>query len=157
MKELARRVGVSALTIHRIETGEVSPSVAVLSEIAHQLGYPITSFFPEKKDLTIVRADEQPLAESSALALRLLVPKGVISDSISISLGKARPGECVSSHTNPGVEITYIIKGSCIFVYDGKDYELKEGDIIYFRAKRPHAVRTDEAMEFFSVFVREGL
>jgi transcriptional regulator with XRE-family HTH domain len=157
MKELAKRVGVSTLTIHRIETGEVSPSVAVLSEIAHQLNHPITSFFPDAKDLTIIKADEQPVAESSALALRLLVPKGIISDSISISLGKARPGECVSSHTNPGVEITYIISGRCVFVYDGKNYDLKEGDIIYFRAKHPHAVLTDEPMEFFSVYVREGL
>jgi len=46
MKELAKKVGVSTITIHRIEKGEVSPSVAVLSEIAHQLNYPITSFFP---------------------------------------------------------------------------------------------------------------
>ena len=156
MKDLAQKVGVSTLTIHRIETGGVSPSVAVLSEIAYQLGHPITSFFPDKKDLTIIRAEDQPVAESSALALRLPVPKGIISDAISISLGKAQPGECVSSHTNAGVEITYIIKGGCIFVYDGINYDLKEGDVIYFRAKKRHAVITEEAMEFFSVFVKDA-
>jgi len=157
MKELAKRVGVSALTIHRIETGEVSPSVAVLSEIAHQLNYPIIHFFPDKKDFTHIKAKDQPLAESSALALRLLVPKGIISDSISVSYGKAQPGECVSSHTNDGVEITYIVKGRCVFVYGGKHYNIEEGDIIYFQAKRHHAVITEEPMEFFSIYIRKGL
>ncbi|HRT84357.1 MAG TPA: helix-turn-helix domain-containing protein [Bacteroidales bacterium] len=157
MKELAKKVGVSTITIHRIEKGEVSPSVAVLSEIAHQLNYPITSFFPDKNDLKIVRADKQPIAESPSLELRLLVPKGIIREDISISLGKAKLGECISMHTNSGAEITYIIKGNCIFVYDGKNYELNEGDIIFFRSTRPHAVITNQPMEFFSVYVRNGI
>jgi len=81
------------------------------------------------------KVQNQPLVESSRLSLRLLVPKGVISDRISISYGKAQRGECVNSHTNEGVEITYIIKGSCVFVYNGKNYNLEEGNIIYFQAK----------------------
>jgi transcriptional regulator with XRE-family HTH domain len=45
MKEMAQKVGVSYLTIQRIETGKVSPSVALLSEIAYHLRHPIASFF----------------------------------------------------------------------------------------------------------------
>jgi len=41
MSQLAERVGVSYITIFRIETGKVSPSVVLLSEIAHSLGEPI--------------------------------------------------------------------------------------------------------------------
>jgi len=157
MKELAKRVGVSALTIHRIETGEVSPSVAVLSEIAQQLNHPIISFFPDKNDFTLIKAQDQPLAETASLSLRLLVPKGIINDNISVSYGKAQVGECVSNHTNEGTEITYIVKGRCVFVYNGKNYDLEEGDIIYFQAKRHHSVFTEEPMEFFSIYVRQGL
>ena len=47
MKQLADLVGVSNTTIHRIETGQQSPSVALLSLIAQNLGHPITRFLNE--------------------------------------------------------------------------------------------------------------
>jgi len=47
MKELAAKVGVSFLTIQRIETGKVSPSVALLSEIAYHLNYPLLPWWPK--------------------------------------------------------------------------------------------------------------
>jgi transcriptional regulator with XRE-family HTH domain len=37
MKQLADKVGVSSLTIHRVEMDKVSPSVALLSKIAESL------------------------------------------------------------------------------------------------------------------------
>lgn len=156
MKELAKKIGVSYLTMHRIETGEVSPSVAVLSDIAHCLDYPITGFFPEQQDITIVRGKAQPVVESANLTLRLLVPKGIINDKISVSLGKSEKGECIDRHVNEGVEITYIIRGKCIFTYDGTGYELNGGDITYFNAHKPHSVTTLESLEFFSIFLREN-
>ena len=47
MNQVADKVGVSYITIHRIETGKVSPSVVLLSEIADCLGEPITVFFEQ--------------------------------------------------------------------------------------------------------------
>ncbi|HQI30885.1 MAG TPA: helix-turn-helix transcriptional regulator, partial [Bacteroidales bacterium] len=60
MKELARRVNLSYLTIQRIETGEVSPSVAVLSEIAYCLQCPITGFFDKTIGAKLIKSTDQP-------------------------------------------------------------------------------------------------
>ena len=43
MQQLADMVGVNYTTIYRVETGKVSPSVVLLSEIAHRLGRSIVS------------------------------------------------------------------------------------------------------------------
>ena len=155
MKELARRVGVSYLTIQRIETGEASPSVAVLSEIAHCLKHPITSFFEGEKEVRLIRAGDQPVVESSSLNLKLLVPKGVISDRISVSLGKAGKGKCIDSHKNEGFEITYLVKGKCRFTCGNQVYDMDAGDLVYFNSERPHAVEAIKPIEFINIYLRQ--
>lgn len=81
---------MSYLTIQRIETGKISPSVALLSEIAHQLKYPIEKFLKQKESLITIKANDQPIINSGNLKLRLLLPKGVIDGKISVSLGEAK-------------------------------------------------------------------
>jgi transcriptional regulator with XRE-family HTH domain len=156
MSQLADRVGVSYITIYRIETGKVSPSVVLLSEIAHSLGEPITAFFEQDQGKCIlIKAEEQTEIEAHMLNLKLLIPKGLIDDSISISIGKANKGKCIDRHKNNGFELSYIIEGKCIFRYGNVDHEMKEGDVIYFDGKTVHSVFALEPLKFLAIYFRE--
>lgn len=44
LSQLAEKVGITLITLQRIETGKSSPSVALLSEIAQNLDKSIVSF-----------------------------------------------------------------------------------------------------------------
>jgi transcriptional regulator with XRE-family HTH domain len=156
MKELAQKVGVSYLTIQRIETGEVSPSVAVLSEIAYCLKYPISSFFDKAMGVRVIKSVDQAEIESSKLTIKLLIPKGVINDKIIVSLGRGEKGRCIDLHKNEGLEITYLIKGKSKFIYDGQIYEMDAGDIVYFDSGRPHAVEALKPIEFINFYLRHA-
>ncbi len=46
LKELAARADVSYVTISRIETGRMSPTVATLEKLAKALGVGVRDFFP---------------------------------------------------------------------------------------------------------------
>ena len=152
MKQLAEKVGVSYLTIYRIETGKVSPSVTMLSDIAYHLNYPILSFFDHTgNEVVHSKADKQPVISSELLQLRLLAPRGLIDENIAISYGKAKVGECISRHTNKGSELAYVIKGKCIVKHGNKDYELNEGDLIYYKGGTPHTVIAVEPHEFLII------
>jgi len=155
MKEFGRRVGVSYLTIYRVETDKVSPSVALLSDIAYHLGQPIATFFDEKKKLTIVKHNAAPKIESGKMKLQLLVPKGVIDNKISVSLGQSQRGEFVSKHSHKGFELTYQIKGKTIFKYGTDEYEINEGDLLYFDSNIEHSVTALGSVKFLSIYFRK--
>lgn len=156
MNQLADRVGVSYITIYRIETGKVSPSVVLLSEIAHSLGEPITAFFEQDQGRCIlIKAEEQTEIEAHMLKLKLLVPKGLIDDSISISIGKASKGKCIDRHKNSGFELSYVIEGKCLFKYGNAEHEMKKGDVIYFDGKTAHSVFALEPLKFLAIYFRE--
>jgi transcriptional regulator with XRE-family HTH domain len=155
MKEFAERIGISYLTLFRIETDKVSPSVALLSEIAHHLGQPITDFLQEQRDFTLVRRGEAPVIESRELKLELLLPKGIVDETVSVSLGEARLGEFVSKHSHRGFEVTYHILGRSLFRYGSEEYELSEGDLICFDSSIEHSVIALEPVKFLSVYFRK--
>lgn len=156
MKQLAELVGVNYTTIYRVETGKVSPSVVLLSDIAHQVGHSITSILDNKPaQLTIIRAGTQPVVDSDKMSLRLLVPQGLVDDKISISLGKGDVGEFVSKHKTDGFELAYIIRGHCIFTHAGEEHELFEGDLIHFDGRAWHSVTALSPLEFLAIYFRD--
>jgi transcriptional regulator with XRE-family HTH domain len=152
MKQLAAKVGVSYLTIYRIETGKVSPSVALLTDIAYHLNYPILSFFDHKENEVIhIKAHKQPVIASEKLQLRLLAPRGLIDEHIAISYGKAEKGEFISKHKNRGFELAYVTKGKSIVKHGNKEYELHKGDLLYYKGETPHTVVALEPHEFIII------
>lgn len=155
MKEFAQMIGVSYLTLFRIETNKVSPSVALLSDIADHLGQPIQSFFGDRSRATHVKAGTAPSIESKMMELELLVPKGAVDDRLSISLGRTEPGEFVSKHSQPGYELTYHIKGTATFIYGDETFEVGEGDMIYFDASVEHSVIAHDKLTIISVYFRK--
>lgn len=155
MKQLADLVGVNYTTIYRVERGKVSPSVVLLSDIAHHLGHSITSLLEQERQLCrIIRAEEQPEIDSNKMTLKLLLPRGVVDDDFSISLGKGGPGEIVGRHVTPGYELAYIIRGICVFCYGETKQELSTGDLVYFDGRVSHSVFAQEPLEFIAIYFK---
>jgi transcriptional regulator with XRE-family HTH domain len=59
LEELALKVGVKAITLHRIETGKSSPSVVLLSESAKHLKSSIVSFVDIPKPIVYIKSQAQ--------------------------------------------------------------------------------------------------
>lgn len=49
LRELGERAGVSYVTIHKIEAGTLSPTVATLEKLAAALKIAVRDFFPAKR------------------------------------------------------------------------------------------------------------
>jgi transcriptional regulator with XRE-family HTH domain len=46
MRQLGARAGVQSSTVHRIEAGRISPTVAMLGKLAKALDIRVVDFFP---------------------------------------------------------------------------------------------------------------
>lgn len=153
LKKLAAEIKISPMTLHRIETGQTSPSVVLLSEIAYQLRKPINSFIKDKREpLIVIRSKNQSETQSARLKLRVLTPRGLINDKTTISLGVAKKGQFVDEHTNQGHEWVFILKGRCTMKYQGQVIELREGDSVYFDSRYPHCPTALERLEFLTIY-----
>ncbi len=112
IRDLAERVGISYLTVQRIETDKISPSVVLLAHIAACLHYPITDFLTEeRKSVVYVKAQDQNVVDTKKIILKLVAPRGIVDGNISIVHGKAGKGKFVSRHRHAGFELAYVIKG----------------------------------------------
>ena len=152
MKELADAVGVSLLTIQRIETGKLSPSVVLLSEIAYHLRYPMTAFIAGEQHVVVLKGSEKNSIESNRLNLKVMAHRGEVRDDISVTIGQSDAGEIIGRHKNNGYELTYIIKGKNILRYGNKEYPIEAGDIICHDGKDWHSVTALEPTEFLNIY-----
>jgi len=155
LTELASRLGISSMTLQRIETGKTSPSVAVLSQISHQLMRPIDFFIKEDKAKVLhIGKDQHPIIESSGMKLTVIAPQNLMDEDILINLGEAKKGQFISSHTEDGCSFVYMLEGECIFEHNGIEYRLKPGDTLYYNARFPHSVSTGVNIKFISIFFK---
>ena len=155
MKQFAHCLGISYQTLYRVETDKMSPSVVLLSDIAHQLNQPLVNFFEDDSKFTLVRAGTAPTVESEKMKLDLLLPKGVIDPKISVSLGKTPGGKFISEHSHEGFELAYQIQGKTLFQYGKEEWEINEGDLIFFDSSVAHSVTALEPAKFLTLYFRK--
>lgn len=142
IKELAKKCGVSTMTLQRIETGKTSPSVALLSEIAQYLSQTIHFFLKEESPkIQIIRKNDHRVVAADNMQLTMIAPAGLIDENIFMNLVEAKEGRFVDSHTDNGYSFVYLLQGGIVFEHDSIEYKLQQGDVLYYDASYPHSVK----------------
>jgi transcriptional regulator with XRE-family HTH domain len=158
LESLAKQVGISLITLQRIETGRSSPSVALLSEIAQCLNKPIFSFITERgSSYAVLKRAKLWASSSSGLNVRLIGPRNMVGPNISVTHGKLKKGKNIPLHANSGVEYAYVLKGKCEIKVGQESIVLDKGDSISYNARIEHEVTALEDHEFIAVYVKDML
>ncbi|MBN2122664.1 MAG: AraC family ligand binding domain-containing protein [Deltaproteobacteria bacterium] len=61
----------------------------------------------------------------------------------------------IDRHKNEGIELTYMIKGKCLFTHGRKKFELKQGDLLCHGGKEYHSVIALKPCEFLNILFLE--
>jgi transcriptional regulator with XRE-family HTH domain len=154
LEQLARKVGISPITLQRIETGKNSPSVIVLDEIASALNRPLFSFLENAgKPLVHIKRKDQQAVSGRSLKSIFVGPRRMIADNIVVIRGELEKGKSIDPHINPGIEWVYITEGKGDFTLNGESHILEAGDSASYDARMEHSVTALKKMKYFAIIV----
>lgn len=156
LRELARRIGVSASLISQIERDKVNPSVSTLYSLVRELGLGMGDLFSAdgaRPTVPAAASAHSPLVTPEARAL-INLESGVTWERLTATADPAveflRVVYDVGSESCPedslvrhgGKEYAYVISGRLCVQVGFERYELGPGDSISFDSSSPHRLST---------------
>jgi transcriptional regulator with XRE-family HTH domain len=156
LEALARKVGISKMTLHRIETGTTSPSVITLTEVSFHLKQPVESLIGEGDPRVVVlRRNQQDTIMDPESGIRVLAPRGLISDRVTITTAELEKGFAIEPHKNHGFEWAYVIRGKADVTVAGKRHRIEKGDAIFYDAHFTHSIEVKEKTQYVGLFLKD--
>jgi transcriptional regulator with XRE-family HTH domain len=158
LREMARRIGISASALSQIETGKAQPSVSKLFDIVNLLGVSVDGLLAghdghqvvvgrgQEGFFSLQRADDHETLElESGVRWRRLTAGSY--PGVEFLHVEYRPGACSSSDgtfmRHAGQELGYLLSGRLRVDVGFDSHELGPGDSISFPATTPHRLRND--------------
>jgi transcriptional regulator with XRE-family HTH domain len=147
LRDLARRVGVTASFLSQVETAKTSPSLATLKKIADSLettvGNLVGEDAPKNDNPVVTEKDRRTIREIGHDVKMYLLstpnPNKQMEPLLFEMKANASSGETVYSHF--GQEFVLVLKGAIEISLNDKEYILNKGDSIYFNSNTPHSFR----------------
>src|SRR5262249_23365904 len=155
LSELAEQAGVAKSTVSLIERGQGNPSIDTVWALASALGVPFASLFhdePPADDVLVVREDagsvvavDQAGLPNEGLVIRHMLTRagGSLMEIYTLVL---EPGaeRHADGHVAGLFEHITVACGTVEISTDSFSEVVHEGDLISFRADRPHSYRVIE-------------
>lgn len=155
LSALAEEAGVAKSTVSLIERGQANPSIDTVWALAAALGVPFASLFheePPADDVSVVReqdvdviAIDQAGLDTDGLVIRHMLTRegGALIEIYTLLLeeGAVRHAD---AHVNGLFEHITIATGTVEISTDSFCEVVSQGDLISFRADRPHTYRVVE-------------
>ena len=147
--ELAERCGIAESVVVSMESGEVLPSLGVLTKLARALGQRLGTFMDDqfKPDPVITRAADLAsgsiggkTADGRSYKYQSLA-FGKPDRSMDPFLIELPPQEDEKPSSHEGEELLICVKGEIELAYGDEKHILKPGDTAYYHSVVSHAVR----------------
>jgi transcriptional regulator with XRE-family HTH domain len=147
LQAVATMADVSTATIHKIEQGDMVPTITTLLKIAAALQRPIAYFVEEVEHApptAVIRPDERPSIFTSHTGIHLAGITGPY-DEFMVAAAFATVQPHASSGSKPmshgGEELVYMLSGCLEFTISGRLHALRPGDSLHFRTYQLHSWR----------------
>ena len=150
---LAARVGITRSFLSSVERGVAYPSILVLRSIAAALEVPVFLLFtaPESNGI-VVRKEARKVIRPPGASLSYELVSPDVRRKIEMIIVRLKPGVDGSAMAHDGEECALVLKGRVVITVGDVDYELNQGDSIYYDSGLPHKARAlgDEHAEIVS-------
>jgi transcriptional regulator with XRE-family HTH domain len=150
---LAARVGITRSFLSSVERGVAYPSLVVLRSIAAALEVPVFLLFtaPEANGMVVRKGSRKVIRPPGApVSYELVSPD--LRRKIEMIIVRLKPGLDSAAMAHEGEECALVLGGRVAITVGDVEYELDEGDSIYYDSGLPHKARAlgDEPAEIVS-------
>lgn len=145
LQQLSDRCDVSPAAIHKVEQGNMVPTITTLLKLAVALDRPIAYFVDEEtgppSTMVVTRASERQNLYTSHTGITLEGISGpygqyFVASAVAEVVPGASSGEKPLRHA--GEELIHVLSGTLDIEVDGHSVRLGVGDSIHFRTDRDH-------------------
>jgi transcriptional regulator with XRE-family HTH domain len=142
LNEVATRAGITRSFLSSVERGLAYPSIPVLRNIAQALDVLVFQLFLGNERVGIVvRKGERTVIRppGTKMSYELLSPD--LQRTMEMIITKFDAGWDGEPHGHDGEECAFVLSGTIAMTIGDDEYELGEGDSIYYDSGIPHKVR----------------
>lgn len=142
LRDMARKLDISAGYLSQIERDLAVPSVQTLAKIAEAFDTSLARLFEDAESPAarrmVVRREERKalLFKGSTSVNELLVPD--LKGQLEVILSRIRPGTRSPVYQHAGEEFGFVLKGRLTLWVGAERFELRRGDAIRFPATTSH-------------------
>jgi transcriptional regulator with XRE-family HTH domain len=181
LRELARRLDVSASLVSQIETGKINPSVRTLYAIVSELGVSLDDVFgssaedangtpsePNVSPAAVGLADDASVVQRADARRAIELETGVRWERLTARNepgieflylvyppgGESAPADALVRHS--GSEFGVVLKGRLGLTLGFNDYSLGPGDSVFFDSTTPHRLHTQGTGDVEAIWVVLG-
>jgi transcriptional regulator with XRE-family HTH domain len=139
---LAARVGVTRSFLSSVERGIAYPSIVVLRSIAAALEVPVFMLFTGRESNgIIVRRGQRKIIRNPNVPYWYELISPDVQHRLEMIITRIQPGADPQPLAHEGEECALVLKGRVVLTIGGVDYELEQGDSIYYNSGLPHCAR----------------
>ena len=163
LRELARRSGLSAGLLSKIENFRTVPSLSVLIEIADSLEVDVSVLVKNingdvAAPYLLVRADAgrpEPRDDSKGLLYKYLLSQDLTSYSLRVNEVIISPSTYRKPLSTNALELVHVLEGTVGYGFKEQEVTLSPGDTLYFDGLLAHSVRNDTSQRarLFKVYL----
>jgi len=141
LQQFGEKAGISTSYLSQIENARTNVNLTTLQRIASALQVPLVDLFSDENtfQVSLVRQSDRRSYELDGGGTEHLL-FGHTRTSLQVAIIELPPGGAMPrSDSHPGEEFTYVLAGQLkMWLGEALSYNLKSGDIIYYRSVLPH-------------------
>jgi transcriptional regulator with XRE-family HTH domain len=156
LKEVSAKLGISLMTLQRIEMGQTAPSFFLVADLARILDLPVRDLMGEKEPaFDLLRKSDQKRIESELSVMREIYSSGMLAEKLTVNFVSSKAGYTMAEHMHQNIIAIFNLTGKARFVYGGQEYIVNEGDAIYFDSSVPHSYQVLEDVTCVCIAIKK--
>lgn len=145
IEQLANNIGISRLTLSKIEHGEANPTINIIWKLCNELNITLAELADHRDEISLVKANSENTLESEDKSFKIdfvfREEKARTIETFRIYLSPNNKTMLTEKHNKGSVEIITVMEGEVLIKIEEEEFILEKFDSLRFEADKDHSYK----------------